>query len=254
MSQFDQQFLDPLSDPSRVATLVTLGFELKPSGAAVRLTDITSGPARQREELRTWTVSRFAGGTDATSVLADYNSPLPNPGAPVVSRAAICKLALHNRRCLMLQVRQQCPLFSSAWGVAGRLGNWGFDRSHQVEEVPGTEACFDTLAAAVAATVGLPCSGFVSAGGRTGWIFLPSENCAYSPAQVFALARNSDFIRENNDSLATAAAVLLNRDALTRYADQAGALNIFHHNGRYAVISAAANATTQRLAAQHLNL
>jgi hypothetical protein len=107
----------------------------------------------------------------------------------------------------------------------------------------------------VAATVGLQLGGFVSAAGRKGWLILPgAESCSYSPAQVLALTDNAEYLRENDDSLAVAAAVLRNRAALLNRSQNAGGLNIFHRNGRYAVISAGASSATQLLAAQHLNI
>ena len=42
--------------------------------------------------------------------------------------------------------------------------------------------------------------------------------------------------------------------ALLAGGERAGALNVLHRNGRYAVISAAANRHTQMAAARHLNI
>lgn len=262
MNQFlrpDQQFLEPQSDPSRVAMLVTLGFPLKPSGQTVTLTDVGAAPiAPSRQPVTQWEVGRFnAAGADARLVIDAWSKPLPDAPQAVLNAAMVCKLALHNRRCLLLQVKQDLPLWSASWQTFGKLGNWQFAGAHQVLELPSQPPCctFDTVTAAVAATVGLQLGGFVSAAGRKGWLILPgAESCAYSPAQVLALADNAEYLRANDDALAVAASVLHNRAALLNRSKAAGGLNIFHRNGRYAVISAGASSATQLLAAQHLNI
>lgn len=262
MTQFlrpDQQFLEPQADPSRVAMLVTLGFALKPSGQTVALHDVGSSagpPAHQ--PVTQWEVSRFnAAGADARLVIDAWSKPLPDSPQAALNAAMVCKLALHNRRCLLLQVKQQLPLWSAAWQTFGKLGNWQFAGAHQVLELPSQPPglTYDTVTAAVAATVGLQIGGFVSSGGSTGWLILPgSESCPYTPAQVLTLAGNADYLQQNDDALAVAAAVLHNRAALLSRSKAAGGLNIFHRNGRYAVISASAGPETQLLAAQHLNI
>lgn len=239
--------------------LVTLGFPLKPSGHRVQLTDIgSSAPSARPAPVTSWTVGRFnENGVEAAQVLEAWRAPLADGSQRVLNGAQVCKLALHNRRCLLLQVQQHLPLWAASWQSFGRLGNWAFTDAHQVAEVPGTPpaVCYDTLTAAVAATVGLQIGGHVRCGAQCGWLILPGgEGCRYTPAQVVALAGNAEYLRANDDTLALASAVLRNRSALLRRSEAAGALNIFHHHSRYAVISAAADEHTQMLAAQHLNL
>ena len=238
--------------------LVTLGFPLKPSGHRVQLTDVGSGaPVARPEPVTSWTVGRMSErGEDARLVLHAWRAPLAAGGQTVLNAAQVCKLALHNRRCLLLQVQQDVPLWAASWGTYGRLGNWGFSDAHEVTAVSGgvTATTSDTVTAAVAATVGLQLGGFVRGAGQLGWVILPREGCRFTPEQVLAFAHDADYIRQSDDALALAAGVLHNRAALLKRSAAAGALNIFHRNSRYAVISAAADSTTQMLAAQHLNL
>ena len=254
----EQQFLEPQNDPSTVAMLVTLGFPLKPSGQRVQLTDVGRGtPAARPEPVTSWTVGRMsARGEDARLVLHAWRAPLPAGGCAVLNAAQVCKLALHNRRCLLLQVQQHVPLWAASWGTYGRLGNWSFTDAHDVPEMLGNDPATttDTITAAVAVTVGLQLAGYVCSAGQRGWLILPREGCRFTPEQVIAFAHDSDYIRQRDDALALAAGVLHNRAALLKRSASAGALNIFHRSGRYAVISAAADSATQMMAAHHLNL
>ncbi len=254
----EQQFLEPQNDPSTVAMLVTLGFPLKPSGHRVQLTDVGNGaPVARPEPVTSWTVGRMSErGEDARLVLHAWRAPLADGQQKVLNAAQVCKLALHNRRCLLLQVQQSTPLWAASWGNYGRLGNWGFAGAYEVPEVTGAApaATVDTVTAAVAVTVGLQLGGVVRCAGRRGWIILPREGCRFTPEQVLAFANAPDYIRQNDDALALAAGVLHNRAALLKHSASAGALNIFHRNSRYAVISVAADSATQMMAAQHLNL
>ena len=255
----EQQFLEPLDDPSAAAMLVTLGFPLQPGGHEVRLTDLSSA-GRAGECARAWTLGRVSPKAgDARLVLAAWRRPLPElEGAPAaLNAAAVCKLALHNRRCLMLQVQQGLPLFAGSAGAFGRLGNWAMAGAHAVPEMAaGPVNVCDTLTAAVAATCGLQVAGHFVSAGRHGWLVLPGPEgrCSYQVEQVLQLVNDADYISANDDTLALAAGVLHNRSALLQGGQRAGALNVLHRNGRYAVISAAANRQTQMAAARHLNI
>lgn len=253
-----QDFLSPQSDPSTVAMLVTLGFPLLPSGHAVRLADVGRSAAGSPEVQTAWTVGRRnAAGQDAAGALAAWQLPVADGRLAVLNAAAVCKLALHNRRVLLLHLRQQMPLFSAAWPNYGRLGNWAFDGAHEVAELPAVPPglCFDTMTAAVAATVGLQLGGWVRLSGQVGWLILPGhESCRYSPAQVAAAVHDAEYLRQHDDALALAAAVLHNRAALLKRSESAGGLNVLRHHSRYAVISTAADYATQLAAARHLNI
>lgn len=157
----------------------------------------------------------------------------------------------------MLQVQQGLPLFAVTSGLFGRLGNWAFGGAHLVQELAGnTVNVLDTLTAAVAVTCGLQVAGHFVTAGRHGWQILPGPegSCRYSVEQVLAAVQDDAYITANHDALALATAVLRNRQALLQGSQSAGALNVLHRHGRYAIISAAANAQTQLAAAQHLNI
>lgn len=262
MNQFrpEQQFLEPLEDPSVTAMLVTLGFPLCKSGHEVRLTDLGSGSGLPGKTQRAWTLGRVSPRAgDARQVMEAWKRPLPDLSAtpPVLNAAAVCKLALHNRRCLLLQVKQGMQLHAGTAGIFGRLGNWAFPGAEPVPELQGGPVnVLDTLTAAVAATCGLKVAGHFVADGRHGWQIIPAPDgrCAYTVSQVVAAVQNDDYIRAQHDTLALASAVLRNRTALLQGAAEAGALNVLHRHGRYAIISAAANAQTQLAAAHHLNI
>lgn len=259
MTQFrpEQQFMESLEDPSAAAMLVTLGFPLLKSGHEVRLADLGSRSGHQGGARRAWTLGRSSERCgDVRPVLTVWQRPLPELAqATILHGAEVCKLALHNRRVLMLQVQQGMPLHAGSCGRFGRLGNWAFAGAHLVEESAGVLNVFDTLTAAVAATCGLQLAAHGTRDGRRGWLVLPGpQNCAYSVEQVLAAVRDDAYIEANHDTLAVAAAVLRNRQALLAAGPAAGALNVLHRNGRYAVISTAADHATQLAAARHLNI
>lgn len=261
MNQFrpEQQFLEPLEDPSVTAMLVTLGFPLCKSGHEVRLSDLGSGAGRPGKAQRAWILGRVSPRAgDARQVLAAWQQPLPELTAPpaVLNAATVCKLALHNRRVLMLQVQQGMQLHAGSCGRFGRLGNWAFAGGHAVPELAeGAAQVHDTLTAAVAATCGLQLAGHSVVAGRHSWLVLPGpESCPVSVEQVLAAVHDDAWLEQNHDTLALAASVLRNRSALLACGRAAGALNVLHRNGRYAVISGAATGQTQMAAARHLNL
>ena len=252
-----QIFFTELEDPNIVAALAAMGFSVS-GGTAVELKDLGS-LHNARQGSRAWTVATVSPkyGT-LQAVLRAWDKPLPMDSCAVLPAALLCKLVLHNRRCLQVFLQHGGELHFKAMGAFGRLGNFGMHGGSRVAENQSAEpelVCWDTLAAAVAITLGHPLAGYVRCGGSVGWLVLPGDStmCPVSIAEIFSLLEDADQIQRREDPAALAVATLRNRDFLVRGADRAGKLRVFHKNGRYAVLSANAKTGLMVTAARHLN-
>ena len=253
----EQSFFTELEDPNIVAALAAMGFQVK-GGSAVETKDLGSLHNANMAR-RAWSVSTCSAKHGLLqSVLRDWERPLPAQFSASLPAALVCKLVLHNRRCLQVFLKHGGELHYKALGAFGRLGNFGMHGGRMVPEVTYYESdliCWDTLAAAAAITLGHHLGGYVRAAGEVGWVLLPgaSDVCPFSVAEVLTLLGDAELVQRREDAAALAVATLRNRDFLVRNAARAGKLRIFHKNGRYAVLASSAREGLMVTAARHLN-
>lgn len=253
----EQSFSTELDDPNVVAALATLGFPVK-SGNAVELRDLGSLHVGKKAS-RAWHVGQFSQRYGALAqTLQAWNKPLPSDPVPALHAAMVCKLALHNRRCLQVFLQHGGSLHFKSLGAFGRLGNFGMRGGSQVEEVFEENSAYivwDTHGAAAAITLGHALAGYVRRGGEVGWLVLPGDStlCVFAVADVLGLLGDAQAIAKREDPAALVVATLRNRDFLVRGADRAGKIKIFHKNGRYAVLGDQCSQRVMVAAARHLN-
>lgn len=254
--QKNQDFFTELEDPNIVAALGTLGFPIS-GGSAVELRDLGS-LHRQQNGGRAWQVGQLSPtyGALAAAVRA-WDQPLPSEPCANLHPAMVCKLALHNRRCLHVYLNHGGELFYKSLGAFGRLYNFPAAGVSKAAETTAPEnfVCWDTAAAAAAITVGHALVGCCRDARGTGWLLIPGDpqKCVFALADVLGLLADTDALARREDPAALAVAALRNRDFLVRGADRAAKTKIYHKNGRYAVITGNAGNRIQVAAARHLN-
>jgi len=236
------------------AALIALNFPLAEEAGLATITtaDLDSAHNPSDGKKLAWRFGSYSPTAGMINqVMADWSASITEYTCTPIQ---YCRLALHNRRCLMSVIINGAPLYTSTLGLVHRLSNAPSTNARQITwgtDIPAGTGTPNTDLAAAAITLGCPLLHMVRSGSMITWCLRSGDYQSLTDVQGHW--RDERWIADHNTPEALVIALMHNYRALIAQIKQCPGELILRKGGKTAIISTNASEAAKIAAARHLN-